>query len=170
MNASLLYCATLKRKHSLPQIVCDLSSVFRPERISLATKGSEIHISIETQTGHMLLRNSFLPDVKITISEQTSDAYIGFAIKPCICVLGILFYLALAIFEIVLLFFLLTNELSTPMLLLIPPGMAIYSLLLCRLGLWRSSVHLLQQITEILSGKESIRPKLLLVKDKGRFA
>ena len=97
-------------------------------------------LSFSVKGESVLAYNSFRPDVqmRLTETEEGTDVQIRFQIKRSVRILACVVYILLAAFAAVWLWFLIQGELE-PAMLLIPLGMALFSVLMCRFGLRLSS-------------------------------
>ena len=128
----------LPKNEAMARLQAAFSGDYGDELSDLTVREDVFAFSVKDRFG--LVYNSFRPDVRMLLTEQ--DGGIGIQIrcqvKRFTRVFACIFLLLLAAYEAVMLCFLIRGDL-VPSMLLIPPGMAVFAMLLCNFGLRLSS-------------------------------
>ena len=129
---------TLSKNEAMARLRETFSGDYGDELSDLTVTEDALSFSVKDRFG--LVYNSFRPDVRMLLTEQDGGAGIQIQcrIKRFSRVFAGVLLLLLAAYEAVLLRFLIKGNLD-PAMLLIPPGMAVFMVLLGNCGLRLSS-------------------------------
>ena len=128
----------LPKDEAVALLQAAFSGDYGDELSDLAATEDVLSFSVKDRFG--LVYNSFRPDVRMTLIEKDgcSEVEIHCQMKRTARILVCILLLLLAAYTAVMLWFLIKGDL-VPSMLLIPPGMAGFAVLLCNFGLRVSS-------------------------------
>ena len=128
----------LPKDEAMARLQAAFSGDYGDELSDLTATEDVLSFSVKDRFG--LVYNGFRPDVRMLLTEQDGGTGIRIRcrLKRFARIFVCVFLLLLAAYEAVMLWFLIKGDL-VPSMLLIPPGMAGFAVLLCNFGLRVSS-------------------------------
>ena len=143
----------LPKDEAMARLQAAFSGDYGDELSDLTATEDVLSFSVKDRFG--LVYNSFRPDVRMLLTEQDGGTGIRIRcrLKRFARIFVCVFLLLLAAYEAVMLLFLIRGNLD-PAMLLIPPGMAVFAVLLGNIGLRLSSKWIIDAAQNAVKSSE----------------